>query len=150
MATSKTVTIAVHERTVYVSPRVELVRSYKDRQVLHPGMHLTRPLDRIEISGVGDGAGLTTTIHQAPVKLARFMNGTVKVLGPAPVPDVTEQVRQVQALTDAMWQLLDDMGADGLSVSPAAKEQALAAFTPFRDDEEEGDDEATLDVEDWP
>ncbi len=36
-------------------------------------------------------------------------------------------------LADAMWQLLDDMGADGLSVCPAAKAAARLAYEPFAD-----------------
>jgi hypothetical protein len=43
---------------------------------------------------------------------------------------------QVQALADAMWQLLDDMGEQGLSVCLAAKEQARIAFEPFVDEPE--------------
>lgn len=38
---------------------------------------------------------------------------------------------QVQALADAMWQLLDDMGTDGQCVCLAAKAQARAALEPF-------------------
>lgn len=40
-----------------------------------------------------------------------------------------------EALKEAMWQLLDDMGADGLCVCLAAKRQAVAAFRPFENDE---------------
>jgi hypothetical protein len=39
----------------------------------------------------------------------------------------------VEALKDAMWQLLDDMGAEGQSVCLAAKAQARIAFEPFQD-----------------
>ena len=39
----------------------------------------------------------------------------------------------VVPLADAMWQLLDDMGADGLSVCPAAKAAARLAYEPFAD-----------------
>jgi hypothetical protein len=31
-------------------------------------------------------------------------------------------------MAEALWQLLDDMGEDGLCVCPAAKEQARAAY----------------------
>jgi hypothetical protein len=41
----------------------------------------------------------------------------------------TEQ--EVLELADAMWQLLDDMGKDGLSVCLAAKAQARIAYEPF-------------------
>lgn len=41
----------------------------------------------------------------------------------------TEQ--QIAELADAMWQLLDDMGKDGLSVCLAAKAQARIAYEPF-------------------
>ena len=46
---------------------------------------------------------------------------------------MTEQevLEDVIALVDAMWQLLDDMGRDGLCVCPAAKAQARIAFEPF-------------------
>lgn len=43
--------------------------------------------------------------------------------------------KKVEALADAMWQLLDDMGATGHSVCEAAKAQARIAFEPFRVDE---------------
>lgn len=42
---------------------------------------------------------------------------------------------QVQALADAMWQLLDDMGRDGQSVCLAAKAEARRAYEPFREEE---------------
>jgi hypothetical protein len=41
---------------------------------------------------------------------------------------------QVEALSDAMWQLLDDMGAEGTSVCHSAKASARIAFEPFRVD----------------
>jgi hypothetical protein len=43
---------------------------------------------------------------------------------------------QVQALADAMWQLLDDMGTGGQCVCLAAKAQARIAFEPFVDEPE--------------
>lgn len=46
-----------------------------------------------------------------------------------------ERVRapgEVEALADAMWQLLDDMGAKGTSVCELAKARARVAFDPFR------------------
>jgi hypothetical protein len=36
---------------------------------------------------------------------------------------------------DALWQLLDDMGRDGVHVCLAAKAQARIAFEPFRNDD---------------
>lgn len=42
---------------------------------------------------------------------------------------------QIEALEDAMWQLLDDMGADGKSVCLAAKAQARVAYEPFMPDD---------------
>jgi hypothetical protein len=41
---------------------------------------------------------------------------------------------QIDALADAMWQLLDDMGIDGKCVSGAAKAQARVASEPFCND----------------
>lgn len=41
--------------------------------------------------------------------------------------------KEVQALIDAMDQLLDDMGIGGQSVCLAAKAQARIAFEPFLD-----------------
>lgn len=46
-----------------------------------------------------------------------------------------ERVRppeQVEALSDAMWQLLDDMGVSGQSVCESAKALARVAYEPFR------------------
>lgn len=42
----------------------------------------------------------------------------------------TEQ--EVNELADAMWQLLDDMGKNGLSVCLCAKVQAVIAYEPFK------------------
>jgi hypothetical protein len=39
----------------------------------------------------------------------------------------------VEELAEAMWQLLDDMGKNGLSVCGFAKAQARIAFEPFID-----------------
>lgn len=39
--------------------------------------------------------------------------------------------QQIDALVDAMDQLLDDMGVEGQSVCLAAKAQARIAFEPF-------------------
>jgi hypothetical protein len=44
---------------------------------------------------------------------------------------VTYTEQQIADLADAMWQLLDDMGKDGLSVCLAAKAQARVAYEPF-------------------
>lgn len=41
---------------------------------------------------------------------------------------------QTTDLANAMWQLLDDMGEDGLCVCTAAKAQARMAFEPFVND----------------
>jgi len=49
---------------------------------------------------------------------------------------------QIKALAEAMWQLLDDMGADSQNVSLAAKAQARIAYEPFI--EEHFDDWMTL------
>jgi hypothetical protein len=40
---------------------------------------------------------------------------------------------EVQALIDAMWQLLDDMGPEGQGVCLQAKAEARIAFEPFRE-----------------
>jgi hypothetical protein len=47
--------------------------------------------------------------------------------------------REVQALAEAMDQLLDDMGLSGCSVCMAAKAQARIAYEPFRDKSVSGD-----------
>lgn len=44
--------------------------------------------------------------------------------------------KEVEALADAMWQLLDDMGKGGRSACLAAKTYARVAFEPFRDKSE--------------
>lgn len=44
----------------------------------------------------------------------------------------TPTQEQVQALADAMWQLLDDMGEKGQSVCGHAKAMARVAYEPFR------------------
>ncbi len=49
-------------------------------------------------------------------------------------------VAQVQALADAMWQVLDDMGADSRSVCTATKARARVAYEPFRFTDDNGDD----------
>lgn len=43
-----------------------------------------------------------------------------------------QTAEQVQALADAMWQLLNDMHPGGQSVCLAAKAQARIAYEPFR------------------
>ncbi|MBI1689297.1 hypothetical protein [Methylorubrum sp. DB1722] len=40
--------------------------------------------------------------------------------------------KQVEALADAMWQLLDDMGERGQCVCEGAKAMARVAFEPFK------------------
>lgn len=42
---------------------------------------------------------------------------------------------QVQALADAMWQLLDDMRTSGQCACLLAIAEARVAFEPFRDDD---------------
>ncbi|SOR30670.1 protein of unknown function [Methylorubrum extorquens] len=49
----------------------------------------------------------------------------------------------VEALSDAMWQLLDDMGAGHTCVCLAAKAKARVAYEPFRFDAD--GEEAPLD-----
>ncbi len=49
-------------------------------------------------------------------------------------------IAQVQTLADAMWQVLDDMGADSRSVCPATKARARVAYQPFRFTDDNGDD----------
>ncbi|MGX7706287.1 hypothetical protein [Methylobacterium sp. Gmos1] len=49
-------------------------------------------------------------------------------------------VAQVQALADAMWQVLDDMGADSRSVCLATKARARVAYQAFRFVNDDGDD----------
>lgn len=44
--------------------------------------------------------------------------------------------QEVLDLADAMWQLLDDMGKNGLSVCLAAKAEARIAYEPFVTDAE--------------
>ncbi len=71
----------------------------------------------------------------------RFM-GTEELnrSGPAELAEVrliervlpTGRTAEVQALADAMWQLLDDMGAEGTSVCAVAKASARIAYEPFR------------------
>jgi len=46
---------------------------------------------------------------------------------------------RMTALLEAVWQVLDDMGATGHSCCPAAKAQLRVAFEPFRDAELEVD-----------
>jgi hypothetical protein len=47
--------------------------------------------------------------------------------------------QRLRPLIKALWQLLDDMGADGLCVCQAAKDQAIEAMKPFVDFEETGE-----------
>lgn len=137
---TKTVTIEVHERTVYALPRLHFVRPDGSKREIHPGMLSDRPLDRIEVSG---SELENWAVHARRVNITRMLDGTIVDLDAPRKPDL-EKVANVQALVDAMWQLLDDMGEDGHSVSPAAKEQALKAFEPF---DEKEDPYAELD---WP
>ena len=51
-------------------------------------------------------------------------------LKPSPVEALQQQ--RIDALVDAMSQLLEDMGADGHTVCEMAKAQARLAFEPFR------------------
>ena len=54
--------------------------------------------------------------------------------------DTPPTVPQVQALADAMWQLLDDMDINGQCVCLFAKAQARVAYEPFRFTDDNGDD----------
>lgn len=40
---------------------------------------------------------------------------------------------EIESLECAMWQILDDMGKNGLSACLAAKADARVAYEPFRD-----------------
>lgn len=51
--------------------------------------------------------------------------------------------QQVEALVDAMWQILDDMGERGHGVCEFAKAKARVAFEPFKLDAD--GEEAPLD-----
>lgn len=53
---------------------------------------------------------------------------------------------EINALIDAMDQLLDDMGENGLSVCKLAKAKARIAFEPFRDLDEHSEAIMSLDV----
>lgn len=63
------------------------------------------------------------------------LSEAVEALGDGGV-GVTERwtPQQVEALADAMWQLLDDMEAEGTSVCAVAKAAARVAYEPFRVD----------------
>jgi hypothetical protein len=50
--------------------------------------------------------------------------------------------KEIDELSDAMWQLLDEMGKTGQGVCLLAKAQARVAFEPFRDKSE-------AEYEDW-
>jgi len=47
---------------------------------------------------------------------------------------VIKRRSEIDALSDAMWQLLDDMGAHGQGVCLAAKAKARVAYEPLRID----------------
>ncbi len=47
---------------------------------------------------------------------------------------------EVQALADAMWQILDDMGETGRCVCLASKARARVAYEPFLDKDEPADE----------
>lgn len=55
-------------------------------------------------------------------------------------------VEATTRLADAMWQLLDDMGASGQSVCLAAKAEARIAYEPFRDKSEDFKDWMSLEA----
>jgi hypothetical protein len=58
---------------------------------------------------------------------------------------ILQTAAEIEALADAMWQLLDDMGDRNHSVCLAAKAQARVAYEPFRDTSEpEYDDWMTV------
>jgi len=47
---------------------------------------------------------------------------------------ITQTAEKVDELAGCMWQLLNDMGKDGLSVCAFAKAQARIAMEPFIND----------------
>lgn len=65
---------------------------------------------------------------------AAFMSGFLAMY-PNGDQRPSDRTADVTALADAMWQLLDDMGANGQSVCLAAKAQARIAYEAFREDE---------------
>lgn len=53
---------------------------------------------------------------------------------------MTATQKEIQALADAAWQCLDDMGTSGHSVCLYAKAQLRAAYEPFRTEEQHADE----------
>ncbi len=81
---------------------------------------------------------------QARALLMRDAADEIERLRAAPLTaldaETPPSVAQVQILADAMWQVLDDMGADSRSVCPATKARARVAYQPFRFTDDNGDD----------
>jgi hypothetical protein len=72
-----------------------------------------------------------------------------KALRAAATPSAEGAEVSVEATTrlaDAMWQLLDDMGASGQSVCLAAKAEARIAYEPFRNKSEDFKDWMSLEA----
>lgn len=88
-----------------------------------------------------EGASDAAILAQDAVRDAAILE--VQLAEVAALPDEIEALTppgptraQVAALADALWQLLNDMGPDGLSVCSAARAQARVAYEPFRDEPE--------------
>jgi len=64
----------------------------------------------------------------------------------AATPSAEVSVESTTRLADAMWQLLDDMGASGQSVCLAAKAEARIAYEPFRNKSEDFKDWMSLEA----
>lgn len=87
--------------------------------------------DRVALAKIGEWTGIC---GDAPGVLVEEL---------AALGFVVARRDQVEALSDAMWQLLDDMGAEGTSVCLSAKASARIAYEPFRVDAD--GEEAPLD-----
>lgn len=59
--------------------------------------------------------------------------------------EILQTRTEIEALADAMDQLLDDMGKEGQSVCLNAKAKARLAFEPFRDPDDAGEFMMSLD-----
>lgn len=81
-------------------------------------------------------AGWASLMRAAADEIERLRAAPLAALDTEAVVSVV----QVQALADAMWQVLDDMGADSRSVCPATKARARIAYEPFRFVNDDGDD----------
>ncbi len=81
-------------------------------------------------------ADRATVMRAAADEIERLREAALAALDAETPPTVP----QVQALADAMWQVLDDMGTDSRSVCLATKAQARVAYEPFRFTDDSGDD----------